>query len=41
MTVPGVTSKRNTEYTPTEMMTSWNTATMAATAMRHSRRIDR
>jgi hypothetical protein len=38
ITVPGVTSNWKTEYTPTLMSTSWNTATIAATAMRHSSR---
>ncbi len=41
ITVPGVTSNWNTEYTPTLMMMSWTTATIAATAMRHSRRMVR
>ena len=37
-TVAGVTSKPNTEYTPTLNSTSCNMARMAARAIRHSRR---
>ena len=36
----GVTSKPIREYTPTLMPTSWIMAAMAATAIRHSNRID-
>ena len=38
MTVAGVTSNRNIEYTPTLIRTSCNIATMAASAIRHSKR---
>src|SRR3954470_5962917 len=37
-TVAGVTSNRNSEYTPTLINTSCNIAMIAASAMRHSRR---
>ena len=37
-TVAGVTSNPVTAYTPTVMMMSWITATIAASAMRHSKR---
>ena len=36
MTVAGVTSKPNTEYTPTEIKMSWTTAASAASAIFHS-----
>ncbi len=39
MTVAGVTSNWNSEYTPTEMMMSWATATSAPTAIFHSSRM--
>ncbi len=40
MTVAGVTSNWNTEYTPTATMTSLSIAAMAATAILHSNRIE-
>ena len=41
MIVAGVTGKWNSAYTPTVKMMSWITATIAATAILNSKRIDR
>jgi hypothetical protein len=39
ITVAGVTSTLNSEYTPTDSTMSCTTAASAPTAMRHSRRV--
>ncbi len=41
ITVPGVTSKPTSAYTPTVMVRSWIRAISAATAMRHSKAMAR